>query len=263
MTGRFTLFSRCASVLWVAIVYAFLYIPIIVFFIFSFNNAPFPAPWVGFTLHWYRELWFETDIWIAVANSLIVAFSAVLLSSCMAIFLVFYAIHRSTKLVGLAAYFYGNLIVPEIVFAVGLLAFLKTLQVPLGALTLIIAHTVLGLGYMVPILYSRYEELDFRLLEAAQDLGATPIQAFFTVILPLLKSALLGAALLVFIISFDDFVLAYFCSGTTFQTLPLYILSMLRIGVSPIVNAFSTLLLLLSGVFVLVYASFTLRDRIF
>jgi spermidine/putrescine transport system permease protein len=100
-------------------------------------------------------------------------------------------------------------------------------------------------------------------LEAAQDLGATPLQAYFTVVLPLLKPSLLGAALLVFIISFDDFVLAYFCSGTTFQTLPLYILSMLRVGVSPIVNAFSTLLLLVSGILVLIYSSFTLRDRIF
>jgi len=263
MTERFPLFSRCLSVFWVVMVYAFLYIPIIIFFIFSFNNAPFPAPWVGFTLHWYRALVYETDIWVAVGNSLMVAMSAVLLSSCMSIFLVFYAVSRSSKIKGLAAYFYGNLIVPEIVFAVGFLGLLTMLKVPLGFITLVIAHTVLGLGYMVPILYSRYCELDYRLLEAAQDLGATQLQAFFTVTHPLLKPSLLGAALLVFIISFDDFVLAYFCSGTTFQTLPLYILSMLRVGVSPIVNAFSTLLLVLSGILVIIYSSLTIRNRIF
>lgn len=264
MIGRFSLLSRFVSVAWLIVVYSFLYIPILVFFIFSFNSAPFPAPWLGFTLHWYKALLYESDIWMAVANSLIVALSAVVLSSCMGIFVLLYAVNRGSYLKNIAIYFYGNLIVPEIVFAVGLLGFLTALKVPLGCITLIIAHTILGLGYIVPILYFRYLELDYRLLEAAQDLGASPWQAFFTVVVPLLKPSLVGAALLVFLISFDDFVLAYFCSGTTFQTLPLYILSMLRVGVSPIVNAFSTLLLLLSGIVVLIYSSIALReDRIF
>lgn len=261
MEERYTM-TRCLAVVWVAAVYALLYVPIAVFFIFSFNNAPFPSPWAGFTLAWYKALLNESHIWIACYNSLLVSVSAVLLSTFLGLFLVFYAVHRGGRIERLLSYFYGNLIVPEIVFAVGILGLFTALAVPLGFVTLVIAHTVLGMGYVVPVVYSRYCELDYRLLEAAQDLGATPLQAFFTVTMPLLRPAILGAAILVFIISFDDFVLAYFCAGTTFQTLPLYILSMLRVGVSPVVNALSTVLLLLSGLLVVLYSSFKLRDRV-
>ena len=261
MNEHYTM-TRFFAVLWVAAVYALLYVPIAVFFIFSFNNAPFPAPWAGFTLEWYRALLHESYIWAACYNSLLVSVTAVLLSSVLGLFLVFYAVHRGGRIERLLSYFYGNLIVPEIVFAVGILGLFTALSVPLGFVTLVIAHTVLGLGYVVPVVYSRYCELDYRLLEAAQDLGATPLQAFFTVTMPLLRPAVLGSAILVFIVSFDDFVLAYFCAGTTFQTLPLYILSMLRVGVSPVVNALSTVLLLLSGLLVVLYSSFKLRERI-
>src|SRR5207244_1551821 len=124
--------ARCVSLIWLAGVYAFLYIPIVVFFIFSFNHAPFPAPWAGFTLDWYGALLHETDIWMSVAHSLIVASSAVLVSGCMGIFLLFYVVNRRTKLAWLPALFYGNLIVPEIVFAVGFLALLTAFNIPLG-----------------------------------------------------------------------------------------------------------------------------------
>ena len=255
--------SRCAGALWVMAVYAFLYIPIVVFFVFSFNNAPFPARWAGFTLNWYRALLSESYIWTVFGNSLLVATTAVLLSSVMGVLLVFYAVHRGGKMLTLVTSFYSNVMVPEIVLAVGLLGFFTMMAVPLGFVTLVIAHTVLGLGYVVPIVYSRYTELDYRLTEAAQDLGATPLQAFFSVTIPLLRPALMGSAILVFMLSFDDFVFAYFCTGTTFQTLPLYILSMLRVGVSPIVNALSTVLLLLSGLLVVIYSSFKVREGIF
>ncbi len=263
MNERSLSFPRLAGLLWVVFAYALLYIPILVFFVFSFNNAPFPAPWAGFTLNWYRALLHDTHIWVVFANSLLVAVSAVALSSLMGVFLVFYAIYRGGRIRSLMASFYGNVLVPEIVLAVGLLGFFTMVAVPLGFVTLVIAHTVLGLGYVVPIVYSRYAELDYRLTEAAQDLGATPLQTFFTVTIPLLRPAVQGSAILVFILSFDDFVFAYFCTGTTFQTLPLYILSMLRVGVSPIVNALSTILLVLSGALVIIYSSFKVRERIF
>jgi spermidine/putrescine transport system permease protein len=137
------------------------------------------------------------------------------------------------------------------------------LSVPLGKVTLIAAHTVLGLGYTVPVLYARYQELDYRLIEASLDLGATYSQTFFRVILPLIRPALIVGALLVFIISFDDFVLSYFCAGPSAQTLPLYILSMLRSGVSPVVNALATGLLVLSSALVVLFCSLTVRMRVF
>jgi spermidine/putrescine transport system permease protein len=251
------------GIIWLLIVYAFLYIPIVIFFIFSFNDASFPSPWMGFTFKWYQALFHEFTIWHALLNSFLVAITAVTLSVFMGLFLVFYGTYRGGFLEQILSYFYGNVIVPEIVLAVGLLGLFISFSVPLGFVTLVIAHTVLGLGYVVPILYSRYLELDYRLVEAAYDLGATPLQTFFSIMIPLLRPALISSAILVFILSFDDFVFAYFCTGTMFQTLPLYILSMLRVGVSPIVNALSTLLLLFSGILMVIYTSFKIRERIF
>ena len=143
--------------------------------------------------------------------------------------------------------------------AVALLGFFTYIAVPLGIGTLIVAHTVLGLGFVIPIVYVRYGELDPKLFEASLVLGASEFQTFWKITLPLLRPALLSTALLVFILSFDDFILSYFCAGTDAQTLSLYILSMLRAGVSPIVNALSALLLALSSLLVLIF--FSLRTR--
>lgn len=265
MTKNGTL-GKYTGIFWsifIACLYLFLYIPIIILVVFSFNKESFPAPWHGFTLHWYKELWFGSEeLWSSLYNSLIVAFSTTLISLCMACALIFSIMHKgSTR--KLLKVFYANLIVPEIVLAVGLLSLFTLFSVPLGKATLIAAHTVLGLGYAVPILYVRYQELDYRLLEASLDLGATLSQTLLKVILPLLRPALLAAGLLVFIISFDDFVISYFCTGPSSQTLPVYILSLLRGGVSPVVNALSTGLLVLSSLLVIVFCSLAVRMRIF
>lgn len=249
---------------WVACLTIFtfvvLYIPIVVLFVFSFNDASFPSPWRGWTLRWYGELFHTPEVWRALTNSLTVACAAVFLSVGMGIFLMLLAV-QSGRVRRMLSYFYTNLIFPEIVLAVGLLGFFTAYHIPLGAVTLTIGHTVLGLGYVVPLMYARYQEIDSRLMEAAEDLGATHFQTFFTIILPLIKPALFTAGILVFIVSFDDFVFSYFCAGSTFQTLPLYILSMLRSGVSPIVNALSTLLLVFSSLLIILYSSYTTKTR--
>lgn len=249
---------RTWNFLWVLCVYSILYVPIIVFFVFSFNKAPFPSPWRGFTLVWYRELFTSIELWGALLNSLIVSFSAVTLSIFLGLLLMFWAT-QGGRVWYLLSHFYANLMVPEIVLAVGLLGLFSFLSLPLGAITLVVAHTVLGLGYVVPLLQARYSELDYRLTEAALDLGATPLQVFWTVLLPLLRPALITASILAFIISFDDFIFAYFCSGSTFQTLPMYILSMLRVGVSPVVNALSTVLLIFCSLLIALYSSFKFK----
>lgn len=251
------------STLFIVALYLFLYIPIAVLVLFSFNNASFPIGWQGFTLRWYHELWHDVQLWHALYNSLVVALSVTTLSVAMGIALIFYIMQGNSRIKNMLNIFYANLIVPEVVLAVGLLSFFTFFGVPLGKLTLIVAHTVLGLGYAVPILYTRYNELDYRLVEASLDLGATTAQTFIRVILPLLSPAIFVVALLVFIISFDDFVLSYFCAGTSAQTLPIYILAMLRTGVSPVVNALSTGLLVLSSLLVIVFCSLTLKIRIF
>lgn len=248
--------------LFVSSIYIFLYIPILVLVIFSFNNAPFPAPWQSFSLTWYYTLFRSPEIWRAFYNSLVIALSATALSLGMSVGLIYYQV-MGERLSWTLKLFYGNIIIPEIVLAVGLLSLLSFLFVPLGITTLIIAHTVLGLGYAVPIIYTRFLELDKRIIDSALDLGATRQQAFFTVTLPLLKPALIAAGLLIFILSFDDFILSFFCAGSEAQTLSLYIFSMIRSGISPVVNALSTFLLLLSSILVLVFCSLTTKIKIF
>lgn len=255
-------FTRFLSGTFVFFLYVFFYTPIIILIVFSFNNARFPSPWVGFTFDWYRELFEDNYLWRAFYNSLIVAFFSVFLSILMSTLLLFYAIQKK-RIYQLLKQFYLNLLFPEIVLAVGFLGFFIFFSIPLGATTLVIAHVVLGLGYAVPVIFSRYTEIDYRLTEAAQDLGASNYQIFSTVIVPLLKTSLFASAILIFIISFDDFVFAYFCAGSSFLTLPLYILSMLRVGISPVVNALSALILVFSSLLVVVYSSFKSRARMF
>ncbi len=113
------------------------------------------------------------------------------------------------------------------------------------------------------MVYARFLDLDYRLTEASLVLGATPLQTFFKVTLPMLRPSLITSALLVFIISFDDFILTYFCAGSSVQTLSLYILSMIRSGISPVVNALSALLLFMSSLMALVYFQLSSRSKIF
>jgi len=254
--------GKTASLLWVAATYLFLYVPILVLLIFSFNTEAFPSPWKGFTLKWYRELFHSIYLWEAFGNSLIVAIFSTLISLTIGVFLIFYAA-QGGRIGKFLVLFYGNLVIPETVLAVSLLGFFTLISIPLGLTTLILAHTVLGLGFVIPIVYARFLELDQRLTEASLVLGATQFQTFFKVTLPLLRPTLIATALLIFMISFDDFILSYFCAGSTAQTLSLYILSMLRSGVSPVVNALSALLLFLSSVAVLIFFSIKTRVRIF
>lgn len=252
-------FVRASLVALVIASYLFLYIPIAVLIVFSFNSSPFPDHWISFTLKWYKELFNSTEIWIVFKNSLIVAFTSVFLSLIMGVTFIFYS--ARTKINRLLPVFYANLMMPEIVLAVGLLSFFTFFSIPLGLTTLIAGHTLIGLGYTIPILYSRFVELDYSIIEASLDLGATQHQTFYHIVLPMLRPALIAAGLLVFIISFDDFLISFFCSGTSSQTLSLYIFAMIRTGVTPTINALSTLLLLVSSLFVLIFSS--LRIRVF
>ncbi len=251
-----------ASLIIVAATYLFLYIPIVVLLVFSFNTEAFPAPWKGFTLQWYRELFYSVYLWDAFCNSLIVAVASTGVSLILGLCLIFYAA-QGGRIGKSFTLFYGNLVIPETVLAVSLLSFFSLISLPTGLITLILSHTVLGLGFVVPIVYARFLELDPRLKEASLVLGATPMQTFFKVTLPMLRPTLIAAALLVFIVSFDDFILSYFCAGSSAQTLSLYILSMLRSGVSPVVNALSAVLLFLSSLLVLTFFSLKTRTRIF
>lgn len=253
--------AKISSLSLVAFTYLFLYVPILVLLIFSFNSERFPSPWTHFTLKWYKELFNSPYLWKAFSNSLLVACFATSISLVAGICLIFFAAQggRIGKFLSL---FYGNLVIPETVLAVGLLTLFSSIAIPLGLTTLVLAHTVLGLGFVIPLLYSRFIELDPKLNEASLVLGASSIQTFFKVTLPLLRPTIITTALLVFIISFDDFILSYFCAGSSAQTLSLYILSMLRTGVSPVVNALSSVLLFISSLLVFIFFSMKTRVKI-
>jgi spermidine/putrescine transport system permease protein len=238
--------------LFVCALYFLLYIPIFVLIVFSFNNNAITYSWHGFTMQWYSDLLSSVEVWDALKNSLFVALSSVFLSLAIGSVLIFFGNRERVK--NLLILFYGSLAIPEIVLAVGLLSLFSFFSIPLGASTLIAGHTLLGLGYVVPILYARFIELDVSLIEASYDLGATQRQTFFAIVLPLLAPAIIAAGLLVFIISLDDFIISFFCAGASMQTLPLYIFAVIRSGASPMVNALSTILLMASSFFVLLFS---------
>ena len=255
------LLGKGGSLCIVILSYLFLYLPILILIIFSFNTTTFPSPWEKFTLKWYRELFHSSALWSAFAYSLIVALMSTSLSLLMGILLIFFRAQggRMQKALPL---FYGNLVIPETMLAMSLLSYFTLFKIQLGLPTLIVAHTVLGLGFVIPMLYTRYLQLDKRLTEASEVLGATSLQTFIKITLPLLKPTLLASGLIIFVLSFDDFILSYFCAGTSVQTLSLYLLSMFRFGICPIVNALSTLLLVLNALMVMLFCSPKIGPRI-
>lgn len=227
-------------------VYLFLYIPIIVLILFSFNSSG--ISWNSFTLKWYYDLFQSPEIWAAFSTSLIVSVSAVVLSLTLGVFLVW---GLSEKFSFLISIFYSAMMIPSIVIAVGLLVFFDFFSIPLGLTTLIAGHTLLGLGFAIPIIYSRYLELDNQIIEASLDLGASNWQTFVNLIVPFLSPALISAAFSVFIVSLDDLLISFFCAGSSSQTLSLYIFGKIRSGVHPMINALSTLILIVSSLLVL------------
>lgn len=249
---------KYALPIFVGLLFALIYLPILILVIFSFNDVAFPYAWSGFSLKWYHELFATEEIWVVLKNSLIIAVSSVCLSLSLGLSLIFYA--GRDRLEKVLPLFYSNLLFPEIVLAVSLLSLFTFFYVPLGLPSLIAGHTLLGLGYVVPILGTRFTQIDRNLIEASLDLGATLNQTFFKVIIPVLMPGIIASGLLVFVISFDDFLLAFFCAGPETQTLPLYIFAMIRMGVSPTINALSTLLIALSGLCVMIF--FSVKSKI-
>lgn len=252
------------NLLWVSFIpalYVFLYVPIIILIVFSFNNAGSLYQWEGFTLYWYKQLLQSPEVIDAAQTSFIVALCASMLSIALALIWIYYSAYARLPINNTV--FFTNLFVPEIIFALGLLLFFVYVHAALGVLTLIIAHTVLGLGYAVPLLHGRYQELDTTLVEASFDLKAGVHQTFRHIIIPALMPAIISAFLLIFIISLDDFLLAFLCSGSSVQTLSVYIFSMIRTGVSPTINALSTILLLMSSIIVLAASFWGVRKHVY
>jgi spermidine/putrescine transport system permease protein len=227
------------------VIYAFLYLPIVVLVIFSFNSARINAIWTGFTLQWYRELVADFGIQQALKNSLTVSLTAASLATLIGT-LAAHALH-DTKLASRALInnlLYLPLIIPDIVIGVALVMLYVSVKLELGMTTLVFSHLVFDSSYATIIVLARLQAYDARIEEAAMDLGATRLKTFFTIKMPLISPAVVGAALLAFTLSFDDFVISFMTSGVGTTTLPIRIYSMTRFGVSPMINAISTLIIL-------------------
>lgn len=247
----------------VALVYAFLYLPILIMVIFSFNNSPISVEWSGFTFEWYKQMFYNPELLYATRASLIIAITATILSISIATALVYAAYwFRPRTAIAIFSSFAANIVFPELILAIGLLSLFSIFGIPLGYGSIICGHILLGLGFAVPIIRARFKELDPKIIEASLDLGATQLQTFFKVILPLLAPALIGSGLLVFTLSLDDFLIAFFCSSPKVQTLSVYVYSLVREGVNPTINAISTCLLFLSSLSILALSAFKIIDKV-
>lgn len=227
-----------------ALLYGFMYLPLLVLAVFSVNRSRYSAQWQGFTLQWYWQLLEETRLLLALRDSLVVAVCAVglaaILGTLMAVGLARYRFPGKQLYQGVA---YLPLVVPDIAIAVGTLVFLATLAVPLSLGTVIAAHVVFCLAYVAVAVSTRLDHLDSHLEEAALDLGATPRQAFLQVLLPQLLPGIFSGCLLAFILSMDDLLISSFTVGGGATTLPIEIFSRIRTGVKPDINALSVLLI--------------------
>jgi len=227
--------------------YLFLYAPIIVLVVFSFNASRFVTAWEGVSLRWYRELFKDAAMMAALKNSLIVAVVSTAISTLFGT-MVSLAMERRQFPGKLAfdALLYLPIIIPDIAMAVMLLLFFVMVHIDLSLVTIIISHVAFNISFVSVVVRARLVGFDRSLEEAAQDLGANELQTFWYVTLPLLMPGILGGALLAFTLSLDDFVITFFTAGVGSTTLPLRIYSMVKLGITPEINAISTLLVLAS-----------------
>jgi spermidine/putrescine transport system permease protein len=230
------------------LMFGFLYLPILVMALYSFNDAANSAQWTGFTLKWYQRFLQDQRIMAALGNSLLVAVLAVgmaaVIGTLMAVGLSRY---RFPGKVAYQTVAYLPPIVPDIAMGVATLVALAALSVPLSLWTIVAAHVVFCLAYVALAISTRINDLDPHLEEAALDLGASPMQAFMQVLLPELYPAIMSGCLLAFALSLDDCVISSFTAGGGTVTLPMEILSRLRRSVKPDLNALSVVLLLVSS----------------
>ena len=234
-------------------VYLFLYAPIAILVVYSFNEGRQTAIWTGFTFDWYAHLLENELILRAVKNSLVVATTTTVVTT-LAGTMVALALARF-RFLGRAATqaaLYLPVIVPEVVIGAALLTFFGVARLRLGLGTVVVAHVAFCISYVAIVVRARLAGLDRSLEEAAADLGAGAWDAFRRVTLPLILPGVVAGALLVFTVSIDDYVVTSFVAGVGSTTLPLQIYSMLKVGVTPEVNAVSTLLLLATVVLIAV-----------
>lgn len=235
------------------VVMMFLYMPLLILVVYSLNDSK-TMVWSGFSLRWYHELFTNSSsLWRSFGNSVIVALSSATLSTVIgtlgAIGIYWYNF-KFKKILQIATFL--PLILPEIIIGVSLLIFFAKINdilsvvgihFPLSLFTVFLAHTTFNLPFVLLIVMARLEEFDFTIIEAAYDLGAREIDAFLKVVLPIASPGIISGFLMAVTLSLEDFVITFFVAGPGSSTLPLHVYSMIRFGVSPVINALSVLII--------------------
>ncbi len=244
-----------ALLLFALLVYLFLYAPIAVLIFFSFNSTRSTQVWTGFSVEWYGELLRDQSVHEAFRTSMIVGVTATAIATVIGTLTALALTrHRFRGKTVADSAIYAATVMPEIVVGVSLLVFFVATLVPagieLGIVTIIIAHVAFTISFVTIVVRARLSGMDQSLEEAAQDLGANPVTTFLRVTLPLILPGVMAGALLAFTLSFDDFVITFFVSGVGSSTLPLKIYSMIKFGVSPVINALSTVVLVATMVLI-------------
>jgi spermidine/putrescine transport system permease protein len=236
------------------LVYLFLYGPILVLIVLSFNRAGLPTAWTGFSTEWYGKLAANAKILSAVQNSLIVAFVSTIISTIIGTLLAMGMEERRPH-PALEALVAAPMIIPDIVLAIALLSFFSLLKVTLGLHSIILAHAVFNIAFVCTVVRTRFKHFDRSIVEASIDLGADQFTTFRRVTLPVIAPGVIAAALLAFTLSIDEFIIAYFTAGpgSGSTTFPMQIYAMIRFGVTPEINAVATIVMGVS--FVLVFLS--------
>jgi spermidine/putrescine transport system permease protein len=239
--------ARTGAHLLLAAVLLFLYLPVLVLAVYSFNDARFALAWEGFTLDWYVRVFTNPEIGRALRNTLVVSTLSTAVSTPLGTALavgLHFGRFRGRRAVRTG--FLVPILVPDIILAVGLLSLFALVALPLGLTSIVLAHVSFQVSFVALLVESRLDAFPGSLLEAARDLGAGPMEALRRVVLPLAAPGIAAGALVAFTLSVDDFLIAYFTAGAGASTLPIRIYSMIKRGVTPEVNALATLLLVFS-----------------
>ena len=236
-------FTFSNSMLYLTII--FLFVPLFVVVFFSFNNSK-GMEWSHASLIWYKKLVFESpSLWTAFRNSLIIALTssitATFLGSLAAIGIKWYRFKGKNYITTIS---YLPMVLPEVIIGISMLIFFSAVKVRLGMFTLFAAHTPFNLPFVFMMVSARLDEFDYSTVEAARDLGANEAQTLRKVIIPTIIPGILSGFLMCITMSLEDFVITFFVSGPGSGTLPLYVYSMIRYGVSPVINALTFVMIL-------------------
>jgi spermidine/putrescine transport system permease protein len=242
-------------------VYTLLYFPIFILVLYSFNKARFSLQWRGFSTHWYQVLFEDTELWTAFLHSICLGFLASLIATVAAVLVsihLFLKHNKSNR--SLQTLLLVLIILPDLLLGIALLIFFNFMGISLGFWTLLIAHITFCLPFAMIAIHSRMHTLDINLYYSALDLGASHRKAITHVLLPLLMPAVVSAFLLGFTLSFDDVIISYFVSGPDFNILPLSIYSLVRMGVTPELNALCSITFVLSMLLVVIAYLFSRKS---